>query len=79
MTIVRRLPDVATFPALDFTDLDLSNLSRLDVPGSERVVKLARDATYVGVGLAVLGFQRIQVQRRQVERALRSVRSKVTD
>ena len=30
----------------------------------------ARDALYVGVGLGVLGFQRLQVQRRELERAL---------
>jgi hypothetical protein len=30
----------------------------------------ARDAVYTGVGLGILGFQRLQVRRRELERAL---------
>ena len=58
---------MAAFPAFDLTDLDLSRLP-LGVPS--RLTEVARDATYVGIGLAVLGFQRAQVQRRQLLRAL---------
>lgn len=34
------------------------------------VANRARDAAYVAVGLGVLGFQRAQVQRRQLQRRL---------
>jgi len=30
----------------------------------------ARDVVYTGVGLGILGFQRLQVQRRELEKAL---------
>ncbi len=30
----------------------------------------ARDAVYTGVGLGILGFQQLQVQRRELEKAL---------
>jgi len=30
----------------------------------------ARDAVYTGVGLSILGFQRLQVRRRELEDAL---------
>jgi hypothetical protein len=30
----------------------------------------ARDAVYTGVGLGILGFQRLQVRRRELEKAL---------
>lgn len=59
-----------TFPALDFTRLDISKirLPKVDLPtgDAERVVGFARDAAYVGIGLAVLGFQQAQVRRRHL-------------
>jgi hypothetical protein len=33
--------------------------------------ELAREATYTGIGLAVLSYQRMQVRRRELERSLR--------
>jgi len=37
-----------------------------------------RDAAYTTVGFAVLGFQRAQVRRRELERWLRQVRDEVS-
>ena len=42
---------------------------KLDVPRPD-VAELAKDAAYVTVGLAVLGFQKLQVRRREIERAV---------
>jgi hypothetical protein len=36
-----------------------------------RAAGLAREATYVAVGLGVLGYQRAQVRRREFERSRR--------
>ena len=33
--------------------------------------RLARDSFYVGIGFGVLGFQKLQVRRRELERDLR--------
>jgi hypothetical protein len=37
----------------------------------EDVRRVLKDAVYVGVGLGVIAFQKAQVQRRELERALR--------
>lgn len=39
---------------------------------SKDVARITRDATYVAVGLGVLGFQRAQVQRQALQRKLRT-------
>jgi hypothetical protein len=53
-------PDQAAVnPSFDFFNVDL-----------ERVGAFARDALYVGVGLAVLGIQQLQVRRRELEKLL---------
>jgi hypothetical protein len=61
--------------SIDLTDVDLVRALRqaTSVGGSlpARAVDLARDATYVTVGLSLLTFQRAQVRRRELERALR--------
>ncbi len=36
------------------------------------VAGLARDATYVTVGLAILGYQRLKVRQRELERSWRA-------
>jgi len=60
---------------VDLTDFDVVTAVRhtVDAGGSlaGRAVELARDATYVTVGLGVLGYQRIQVRRREFERSRR--------
>ncbi len=45
---------------------DVTNISNI----SKGVTDLARDAAYVAVGLGVLGFQRVQVQRVELQNLL---------
>jgi len=59
---------------LDLTDLDLDRFVR-SLPASPgalaaRFSDLAKEATYVAVGLGVLNFQRAQVRRRELARRL---------
>jgi len=60
---------------LDLTDLDLVRAIRdtVDAGGAvaTRATELAKDATYVTVGLGLLGYQRAQVRRREFERSRR--------
>jgi hypothetical protein len=60
---------------IDLTDFDVVRAIRgtVDVGGSlaARATELARDATYVTVGLGLLGYQRVQVRRRELERSRR--------
>jgi hypothetical protein len=60
---------------IDLTDFDVARAVRgtVDAGGTlaGRAADLARDATYVTVGLGLLGFQRAQVRRRELERSLR--------
>jgi hypothetical protein len=61
--------------SIDLTDVDLVRAVRHATAAGEsltgRAVDLAKDATYVTVGLSLLTFQRAQVRRRELERALR--------
>ena len=41
--------------------------------------RLGRDTVYVVVGFGVLGFQRAQVRRREVQKRVEEVRSGVED
>lgn len=43
------------------------------VPGPDEVLGAAREIGYIAVGFGVLGFQRAQVRRRELERSLRPV------
>jgi hypothetical protein len=61
--------------SIDLTDVDLTRLDgaigrALDA-AVDTALDAARDAAYVTVGLSLLNFQRLQVRRREVERALR--------
>ena len=60
---------------VDLTDLDVARIVRHSVEASEAIVAraadLAKDATYVAVGLGLLNYQRAQVRRREFERARR--------
>jgi hypothetical protein len=61
--------------SIDLTGFDVVRAVRgtVEVGGAVagRAAELARDATYVTVGLGLLGFQRAQVRRREFERSLR--------
>jgi hypothetical protein len=59
---------------VDLTGFDLDAIAR-EVRGTadavaSRALDVAKDATYVAVGLGLLNFQRLQVRRRELERAL---------
>lgn len=65
--------------SIDLTDVDVVRVIRgtVDVGGSlaARATGLAKDATYVTVGLGLLSYQRAQVRRREFERSQRRRRS----
>jgi len=60
---------------IDLTDFDVVRALRgtVNLGGSlaGRATDLAKDATYVTVGLGLIGYQRAQVRRREFERSLR--------
>jgi hypothetical protein len=62
--------------SVDLTNFDVApagrRARRVSTSIAQRAVDLAKDATYVGIGLGLLTFQRAQVQRREAERALRN-------
>lgn len=60
----------SAFPSIDLTDVDLVPAARQVVRAGNAAGALARDATYTAIGLGILTFQRIQVRRRELERAL---------
>jgi hypothetical protein len=75
-TPVRRTRPTRFDPtSIDLTDVDLARAVRQATAAGEsltgRAIDLAKDATYVTVGLSLLTFQRAQVRRRELERALR--------
>ncbi len=58
-------------PSFDLTHLDLTNLDLGALEGvGDRVGKVARDVTYVAIGFGVLGFQKAQVRRREIEKVV---------
>lgn len=70
-----------TFPAIDLSGFDLSRLDPRDLdlplpgamPSADRIVGVVRDTAYVGVGLVLLGVQRVQWERRQMDKRLRGL------
>ncbi len=74
------LPGLSGWSPLDPTNVDLTNFD-LDAIARDvrrnadavasRALEVAKDATYVAVGLGLLNFQRLQVRRRELERSLR--------
>ena len=67
---------MAQWHTVDLTNFDVAPVARTARRASEaagkRALDLAKDATYVGVGVGMLTFQRAQVRRREIERALRN-------
>jgi hypothetical protein len=61
--------------SIDLTDFDvvraLHGTVELGGAVAGRAAELAKDATYVTVGLGLLSLQRAQVRRREIERSLR--------
>ena len=57
-----------TAPSFDLSRFDLS---KIDLSGlDQKVVGVARDAAYIGIGFGVLAFQQAQVRRREIEKAV---------
>ena len=61
---------------VDLTDFDLAAMLESDVGRMARTAAGAaatgvREATYVTVGFTLLGVQRLQVRRRELEQSLR--------
>ena len=61
--------------SIDLTDFDVVRAVHGTVERggalAGRAAELAKDATYVTVGLGLLSYQRAQVRRRELERSLR--------
>ncbi len=66
---------MAAQPAIDLTDVDLVPIvrraGRATRGATELASTVAKDTTYTAVGLGLLAWQRIQVRRRELERAMR--------
>ena len=60
---------IPTFPSVDFSKLDLSQLS-LPTVDTDAVVGAVKDAGYITVGLAVLAAQKAQVRRQELKKSL---------
>lgn len=62
------------FPRFDLPKIDLPrfDLPDVDLPDADRVLGFARDAAYVGIGLAVLGAQQVQVRGRELVATVRN-------
>ena len=73
-----------TFPSVDFSKFDLPkfdvpkvdlpkfDLSKFELPkvDPEAVANVAKDVAYVGIGAAVLAFQKAQILRRDAAKSL---------
>ncbi len=76
----------ARFHSIDLSNFDLSKIEipridmpRIDMPNFEMpaidsaaVTNVAKDAAYIAIGLAVLTIQKLQVQRRDITKAVRA-------
>ena len=66
---------MAAFPSVDLTNFDLAPAARtlrsIGGGAAEAATSVAKDVTYTAVGLGLLTYQRIQVRRREIERARR--------
>jgi hypothetical protein len=51
-------------PRFEMPDVEIPEIPEVDV---DRIAGLARDAAYVGIGLAVLSVQQAQVRRREAQ------------
>lgn len=67
---------MAQWHTVDLTNFDVAPVvqtaRRASEAATKRALDLAKDATYVSVGVGLLSFQRAQVRRREIERALRN-------
>ena len=57
-----------SFPKIDLTKFELPDV---EVPSAEQIIGCARNAVYVGVGLAVTTAERVQAWQKQLVDALK--------
>jgi len=60
---------IPTFPSFDFSKLEMPKFGVPQID-TEAVTKVATDAVYVTIGLAALAFQKAQVRRQELSKAL---------
>lgn len=73
------LPKV-NMPRIDFPKMELPKFEIPELPAdADRVVGLARDAAYAGVGVAVVTVQKLDAQRRELTDQLTAQVRKVVD
>lgn len=63
-----KLPELPDFKLPEVPDVKLPEVDIQDI--AEKAARLAKDAMYVTVGAGVLAFQRAQVQRRALQKAV---------
>lgn len=62
-----RLPSISDLPRFELP----SQLRDVELPDTDRVADVARDAAYVGVGLVVMTVERARSLRQRVSETLR--------
>ncbi|MEO5975400.1 MAG: hypothetical protein ABIQ38_09410 [Ilumatobacteraceae bacterium] len=71
-----------TLPNIDLTKVDLAKVAtkfRQASAKTEPVIRFAKDAAYVTVGVGVLTFQKTQVRRREITTAVKDSMPKITN
>ncbi len=71
-----------TLPHIDLTKVDLTKVAakfRSASSKTEPVIRFAKDAAYVTVGVGVLTFQKTQVRRREITTAVKDSMPKITN
>ncbi len=71
-----------TLPNIDLTKVDLSKVVarfRQASAKAEPVIRFAKDAAYVTVGVGVLTFQKTQVRRREITTAVKDSMPKIAN
>lgn len=68
-------------PTFELPDFDMPNvdLPMVDLPSAEQVAAFARDAAFVGVGVAVMTVERLQALQTQLIELLKTSATTVTD
>ena len=66
---------MAVFPSVDLTNFDLAPTAQQVRDVGDAVTAAAvdtgKEVAYTAIGLGILTYQRIQVRRREIEKALR--------
>ena len=72
-------PSKIELPKFDLPKFELPNvdLPEVDLPSREQIANFARDAVYVGVGLAVVTAERLQALQEQLSEALKAQIAKI--